>query len=540
MTETFSTGKKIIKASIIITLAHAAFKLVGLFQLKIMAHFLSAKVIEAVYITAFEGCVFALFLMGEEIVGPAFLPVFMGEKEKKGESAAWRFASIVLSIQFLILLVVSALVMLYPSKVISLLTVWSPEFQPEKYKLASDSLVWSAPALICLSLGSTTYMILNGYKRFFLAAFGDAASKFIVALAILFGAFVYGADHRMLVLGLVAGSVVKVATHLLGMLKEIRFFRPSFNLKNPAFISATALMLPLLCGIIFGKIRDVFNNVWVLSRLDVDGLMQANLYGRKLYGFIGWLIPYALSIAIFPFLCEMAGRGDRKEFTRLLKQSVRMLVSLFVPLSIVCLVLAAPLTNLMFSGGKFSPQIASWTALSTACYTLILPAAAVEALVMQAFFAQRRMVLVTAAGIFFSSFSIAVSGLGIVFFGLRDAGALMAIALGFVGSRILKSFTLIFLIKKDVESDFYDGAVTFLVRAFVVGVASAFVSWGFVAGVNKYIFSENMLFMSALELTFGSVGAVLGFVAAVKITRLEEPMVMVGWLVDRIKSKFKR
>jgi hypothetical protein len=36
------------------------------------------------------------------------------------------------------------------------------------------------PAVIGLSLGSTTYVLLNGYKRFFLAAFGDAVWKFAV------------------------------------------------------------------------------------------------------------------------------------------------------------------------------------------------------------------------------------------------------------------------------------------------------------------------------------------------------------------------
>ena len=59
----------------------------------------------------------------------------------------------------------------FPDRVIGLLTAWDATGAASKVSLARTALVWLAPALIGLSLGSTTYMLLNGYKRFFLAAF---------------------------------------------------------------------------------------------------------------------------------------------------------------------------------------------------------------------------------------------------------------------------------------------------------------------------------------------------------------------------------
>ena len=53
------------------------------------------------------------------------------------------------------------------------------------------------------------------------------------------------------------------------------------------------------------KVRDTVNSVYLLSALDQSGLMQANSMGRKLQSTLLFLIPYTLSIAAFPFFCEL-------------------------------------------------------------------------------------------------------------------------------------------------------------------------------------------------------------------------------------------
>lgn len=532
-----TTGNKIIRAGVVVGIAHFVFKISGLFQLKVMAHFFSAKVFDAVYVTAFEGCVFALFLIGEEVIGPAFLPVFMGQKDKDGESAGWKLANIVLSVQFLILLAVSALVMIFPDSVIRLLTAWDTGVQPDKFRLASDSLVWTMPALMCLSLGSTTYMILNGYKRFFLAAFGDAAWKIVLSLTILIGAAMGTADHRILILGIVIGSIAKLATHVAGFLKELKFLRVSLLVKNPAFRSMLVLMLPLICGILFAKVRDNYNNVWVLSRLEADGLMQANLYGRKLYGAIGSMIPYALSIAMFPFLCELVAKNDRKEFSRILSQSCRMMLSVFIPLALVCVVLAKPLVFLMFRGGEFTAQAASLAALSMACYTLVLPASAVECLLMPAFFAHRKMVSVTVVGVVCSSLSMAISCVGIVVYGLRGAPALAVVALGFVLSRMLKTSTLAVLLRKHVEPSAFAGLTGFLLRAVVTAAVSSGLCYLAVRGVERFVSASEAFSILAAKLAVGGAAATVGFLISVWLLKIEEPRTMMKWVLERVAMR---
>ena len=92
-------GRRILRASIVVVVAHALFKLAGLIQLMVLGRCIDAATFEAVYATAFEGWLFSIFLIGEEVIGPAFLPVFMGEMDTRDENAAWSFSNTVLSVQ---------------------------------------------------------------------------------------------------------------------------------------------------------------------------------------------------------------------------------------------------------------------------------------------------------------------------------------------------------------------------------------------------------------------------------------------------------
>ncbi|MDX9981927.1 MAG: lipid II flippase MurJ, partial [Lentisphaeria bacterium] len=340
-----SLAERIVGASIVVGIAHLCLKFVGLIQAKAAAHFLSTNEYEPILVVAFTGVISTLFLIGEEVIGPSFLPVFMREMDSKGEKEAWSFVNVLLTLQAILLLVAVGGIMLFPDFFIRLFTEWRAGDNPERYALLRRSLVILAPALFCLSIGSTTYMLLNGYKRFFLAAFGDASTKICVVVALFLGMGLFGIGTKAVFFGLLLGSVAKLLTHLLGMLRELRFFRPSLDWRNPAVKAMALLMLPLLAGILIAKVRDNFNSIYSLSRYTDDpGLMMANDLGRKLFASIQWLVPYALQIALFPFLCELVDKDDRAKLGEVLSTSCRHLAAVFVPGSIMIAVLAVPIS----------------------------------------------------------------------------------------------------------------------------------------------------------------------------------------------------
>jgi hypothetical protein len=162
---------------------------------------------------------------------------------------------------------------------------------------------------------------------------------------------IFGMDHRALFLGILVGSAAKLLTHAVGLIKHLHYLRPSLDWRNPAFRTMLVLMLPLLAGIIFAKIRDNFNNIYILTHIDQQGILMANDLGRKLFATIQWLVPYALQIALFPFLCELVSQQDRKKLGMVLGSSCKLLLAVFVP--------ARPALNWR-PGLGFPPPVTVW------------------------------------------------------------------------------------------------------------------------------------------------------------------------------------
>lgn len=538
-----SLRERIFRAGVAVGVAHLLFKLAGVIQAWAMGHCLTAAEYDTIYALAFENCIFMLFLIGEEGIAPAFLPVFLHERgdSEEGERRAWSFANAFLTLQAIVLVAVVSFLMVRPDLFVRLVTFWSPEKGAESFLRATDAIRHLAPALIGLSLGSTTYVLLNSYKRFFLAAFGDAVWKFTVVGALLCFAFRANDAGAVLIWGLVAGSILKLATHLVGLRDKIAYLRPSFSWRSPAMKSLLLLSLPLLAGILFAKVRDVVNNVYVLSALDSDGLMQANSMGRKLQDLLRWIVPYTLSIAVFPFFCEMVDQGDRKSLGDFITRSGRQLIAVFLPFAAVVAVLAEPMTSFIFSGGHFDALAVRRTSVSMACYTFALPAAAVEAILMQAFFANRRTLSVSVVGILFSSFSVGLSLLGLRYCAGDGLLFLGIVAGGFSLSRWLKSASLVVLLRRSAPVFPFRDTLGFLARVFLsalVAAASAWILLGFFGGIIPASWPGRVADLVRIAIP-GALSVVV-LLLAFLVFRVREPFELFAMARDAAKARLRR
>ena len=70
-------GERIIKASAAVFIAHLCFKVVGFAQFFVIGGVTKTVQWECIYGFAFDGVIFSLFLIGEELICPAFLPIFI-------------------------------------------------------------------------------------------------------------------------------------------------------------------------------------------------------------------------------------------------------------------------------------------------------------------------------------------------------------------------------------------------------------------------------------------------------------------------------
>ncbi|MCL2103886.1 MAG: hypothetical protein FWH21_02335 [Kiritimatiellaeota bacterium] len=529
--------KRILRAGIFVAMAHLLFRLAGLIQAKVMAHYLTPATFEVVFSFAFTNCLFMVFLIGEELMASTFLPVFMKENDKVSNNSAWAFVNTVLTLQFLILLVVTVVFLVAPDMVVKVMTGWRTDASPEKYALAVTSVRTMAPVLLGLALGSTTYALLNGYKRFFLAALGDAVWKFCAIAIFLVGIRFIRDGAQLLIWGLVAGSVCKVLTHLFGLRDKLSNVRPMLALSHPAVKTLALLMMPLVVGVLITKVRDIYNNIYALSTLtEKSGLIQANDIGKKLQGTLAHLVPVALSIAVFPFLCELANNKDQRGMGELVTRFGRMMLAVFAPFAVFVAIMATPLTAFIFKGGQFDDESVRFTAVSLACYTFVLPAAAVEPLMNKTFFANRQMISFTIIGVVFSLMSMGISWIGLKTYTGNDLLLLAFIAGGFTLTRILKCIALVEILKRKVPVFPFVETALFLVRMVVAA--------GLAGGVTGFLLHQ----LSAIRVLSGRIGDMtkLGVCAAVfvgiylvgaYILRISEIRELFGLLLTKVRKR---
>jgi peptidoglycan biosynthesis protein MviN/MurJ (putative lipid II flippase) len=239
---------------------------------------------------------------------------------------------------------------------------------------------------------------------------------------------------------------------------------------------------------------------------------------------------------MFPFFCDLVAKKDRTKLGEILTRSSRMLLALFIPLSLVCVVYAPVLVQLLVAG-KFSERDASLSGLSMAIYTLVLPAFSLEMLLMQAFFAERRMISVTLIGILFSTFSILFSYAGIIHFGSTGAAALAVVATGYVLSRSFKTLALIFLLRRSVPLFPRRETWMFLAKTLVAGIlATAAVQFVFtLCGISPLPVSGKAFLI--VKLAFAAGAGIAVFAAASLLLRLHEPAEMLIWVKKKIGNR---
>ncbi|MGH7142643.1 MAG: lipid II flippase MurJ [Planctomycetota bacterium] len=438
-------GERIFRAGMLVIGAHIIIKILSFILNVYLAHKYGIGWENDTYNLVYGGILSAIFLTGEEALGPALLATFMALKdgahensaavERMGAEAAdtgsspeavrqrefnaWGLARTVLTLHGLVILGVLLLCALDPEFVVRL---WLTSPDPSAVAGKTDPQALLAPAaqmlriaaggLIGWSLGSITYILLNTYKIFFWAALGDAMLKVGVIFAAMTLSHALG--FQALGVGVAIGGTLKLALHLWGLRKIVlrtpsqwNPARPSFpkiDFSSPGFKEFCWLLLPVAIGILLGKVRDRFY-VAPLT-LHNNGVLTAQAYGKGLFETIKFLIPYALSIAMYPYFCDMVDRGDRSAVGEYLTKSTRMVIACFSAMAVAIFFLAEPASALFFYNKASQANRIAWIGLSFWLNTFALPAAAVETFQMQAYFSNRKLVHAQVIGVSFSTLAI--------------------------------------------------------------------------------------------------------------------------------------
>ena len=190
-------------------------------------------------------------------------------------------------------------------------------------------------------------------------------------------------------LGWLLGAVAQLLLQLPGL--QVRRLRFTLNWRHPALRSIALLYAPVMLSLIMDTliIRPFSYN---LANQTGAGGIAYMVWATTLIQFPQGLVASAISIAILPTLArqssEMSAAAGRA-FQDTLGLGLRLTTTLILPAAAGLFALATPIIALLFEHGAFGAADTAITALALRLYLIGLPFAAVDLLLVYAFYAQK-------------------------------------------------------------------------------------------------------------------------------------------------------
>jgi putative peptidoglycan lipid II flippase len=362
-------------------------------------------------------------LFAEGALSTAFVTTFSQKLAKEGKESAFRLASNVNTLLFIVLFLIVAAGIIFADPLVRLL---NPGFAavPGKLELTVELTRILFPFILFLSLAAVYMGLLNSLHHFGLPAFASAAFNFVsIAVGLLlawildpnFGQrSVYGFAIGVLVGGLAQWLVMVPRAISLG-------YQPRWLLvwRDPGLKQVLRLLGPASIGAAAVQVNVMINGYFASYLADGSVTCLNNAF-RLIQLPIG-LFGVAVATVTLPHLARHAALDEKVALRDRLLVGVRQTLFLTLPAAIGLFLLAEPIVASIFQYGRFTSEGTALTALALKGYTLGLVSYACMKVVAPAFSAIDRPGIplrVSLTGIFlnltFNYILIRVYNLGIL------------------------------------------------------------------------------------------------------------------------------
>jgi putative peptidoglycan lipid II flippase len=256
-------------------------------------------------------------------------------------------------------------------------------FTPEQMRLCVHLTRILLPAQIFFYVGGVVSAVLLSHRLFLLPAFGPLIyNVFIIAGGVVAGRQMGIAS---LAFGALAGSIAgPFLINALGAAKIGTGYRPSFDLKNPAFREWVRLSIPLMLGVSLVTADD-----WILRYFASSGIGDiARLnYAKRLFAVPIAILGQAAGQASLPFFSRLFGEKKFAEFAATVNASVYRITAASLLITGWMMAIALPLIDLVYRRGHFTLADSASTALYFFWFSLSLALWSSQALYARAFYA---------------------------------------------------------------------------------------------------------------------------------------------------------
>lgn len=376
------TVQTIALAALLIALGNIASRVLGLGRMSAIAYFFGRSPEVDAFTAAWTVPITLYDLLINGAISAALIPIFSASAEGD-QREFWRIVSGVANVALLALASIVALLIWQAPAVVGLLVQQS---RPDMIPLTTSLVRWLLPAVVLMGLSGLMTATLYARQQFLLPAFAGA----VFNLGIIAGAVLLHNQLgiRSLAVGVLIGAAGQVALQTPGLrgMRYTPLAAQAFGFRHPVVRQVLRLYAPVAMGISFSIIGTLIDRRLASGFPTALATMQ---YATTLIQFPLGLVAAAVSLAVLPTLSRQSSSGDDTRFRQTLGMGVKVVLLLVLPAAFGLAALAQPIVALLFQYGAFASDDTAITALALLCYLPSLPAAAIDQLLIFAFYARK-------------------------------------------------------------------------------------------------------------------------------------------------------
>jgi len=325
-------------------------------------------------------------LFGEGALSAAFVPMFTEHLVLRRPEEAWRLAGRVAGA---LTLVLCGVLLMGEAGLVAALGLVDLS---ARWRLALVLTAVLLPYMVLICMTALAGAVLNSMKHFAAPALAPVVLNVCWIAAVLVVAPMVSAEPQGRIMAVAGGILVAGVLQLGLQLAALRRFgfrwRLSFVFAHPQVRRVAAAMAPVALGLAALQINVVLDGVIAISLAAPAGketfrLLGATLpypmligansalyYGNRLMQFPLGVFGIALATAVFPTLSRHAARQDWGSFSDAVMRGLGAALFIAIPASVGLLMLARPITALLFERGEFTAQMTARTAGVLVAYSV--------------------------------------------------------------------------------------------------------------------------------------------------------------------------
>ena len=326
-------------------------------------------------------------LFAQAALSAAFVPVFTDLLQQGRKREAFKLAS---TLFWIILIALGALTAVGILAAGVIMPLFTGTFNHSLDHLTAGLAQVLFPVVLLLGLTGMLVGILQSYDEFSIPALAPAVWNLVILVLLVVLHTHYSGGNRLYAYAI--AWLVATVVQLLMVASALRRidFRLQFSIDwhDPRVRQVFTLMLPVTIGLGIVNLDQLLNSVF--GTLVSSQAPRAIDNAFRIYMLPQGVFSVAVATVLFPTLSRQAARRDVAGMRRAVGNGMRQINLLLIPAAAIIMVLATPITRLVFQRGNFNAHSTHLVSIALFWFALSLPFGGINLLLTRTFFAVKR------------------------------------------------------------------------------------------------------------------------------------------------------